>query len=103
MKKLLLVGVVLLISSLSADYLEVKTGEGKAGVSITYTPKLYVCYTKRVKFITADTIYLRYDGCARYVNSCKSNGKARFGKYPSVNSAKRALHRCRVANPKFVD
>ena len=103
MKKLLLVVAILAVSGLSADYLEVKTGEGKAGVIITSIPKLFVCYTKRVKFVTADTIYLRYDGCARYLHSCKSNGKARFGKYPSINSAKRALHRCRVANPKFID
>jgi len=88
---------------LSADYLEVKTGEGKAGILITSTPKLYVCYTKRVKLVTNDSIYLRYDGCARYTHSCKSNGKARFGKYSSVNLAKRALYRCKTAQPKFVD
>ncbi len=103
MKKLLLAGALLVVSGLSADYLEVKTGEGKAGVLITSTPKLYVCYTKRVKFVTNDTIYLRYDGCARYTHSCKSNGKARFGKYPNVSAAKRALYRCRTAQPKFVD
>ncbi len=103
MKKLFLAGVLLAVSSLSADYLEVKTGEGKAGVLITSTPKLYVCYTKRVKLVTNDAIYLRYDGCARYVHSCKSNAKARFGKYPNVNAAKNALYRCKTAQPKFVD
>lgn len=103
MKKLLFVGTLLVATSLSADYLEVKTGEGKAGLLITSAPKLYVCYTKRVKLVTDDAIYLRYDGCARYVHSCKSNAKARFGKYPNVNAAKSALHRCKTAQPKFVD
>jgi len=103
MKKLLLTGALLVATALSADYLEVKTGEGKAGILITSTPKLYVCYTKRVKLVTDDAIYLRYYGCARYTHSCKSNGKARFGKYPNVNAAKSALHRCKTAKPKFVD
>jgi hypothetical protein len=103
MKKLLTLGAILLSVSLMADYLEVKTGEGKMGVVISSKPKLYVCYDKRVKLVTKDAIYLRYDGCARYTYSCKSNGKARFGKYPSVSSAKKALYRCRTSQPKFVD
>ena len=88
---------------LQADYLEVKTGEGTAGVHLDSAPRLYVCYNKRLKLETDDAIYLRYDGCARYRYSCKSNGKAHFGKYPNVRAAKRALHRCQTAQPRFID
>lgn len=102
MKRLLLIATSL-ITLISAEYIEVKTSEGKAGVLITSKPKLYVCYNKRVKVVSGNTIYLRYDGCARYVNSCKSNHKARFGKYPSIYAAKKALKRCIYANPRFID
>ena len=98
--------ITLLLSiatALSADYIEVKTPEGKAGIIINSAPKLYVCYDKRVKIISDGTLYLRYDGCARYRHSCKSNDKARFGKYPTISAAKRALYRCKTAQPKFID
>ena len=103
MKKSLFLLFVFIGTVLYADYLEVKTGEGKAGVAFDARPKLYVCYTKRVKLVTDDAIYLRYDGCARYTYSCKSNGKARFGKYPNENAARRALRRCQTAEPRFID
>jgi len=94
--------LILILLGLKAEYIEIKTSEGKAGLIIN-KPKLYVCYDKRVKIISDETIYLRYDGCARYYNSCKKNGKARFGKYPNETEAKKALYRCKTAQPKFVD
>jgi len=103
MKKLLILGIFLVSTLLVADYLEVKTGAGKIGAILVNKPKLFVCYDKRVKLVTDNGVYLRYDGCARYTYSCKSNGKARFGRYPNVRAAKRALYRCRTAQPKFID
>jgi len=95
--------ILSMLTLLSADYIEVKTSEGKAAMIINSKPKLYVCYNKRVKIVSNGTMFLHYDGCARYQHSCKSNNKARFGKYPSVSAAKKALYRCKTAQPKFVD
>ena len=103
MMKQTIILLLTLASALSADYIEVKTSEGKAAIIVNSAPKLYVCYDKRVKIISDGNIYLRYDGCARYRYSCKSNDKARFGKYPTVSAAKRALYRCKTAQPKFID
>jgi len=102
MKKLILIGAVF-TSLVTAEYLEVKTGGGKAYYNTNTKPRLYVCYNKRLKYISQGIMYLRYDGCARYTHSCASNGKARFGKYPSQRATKNALHRCQTANPKFID
>lgn len=98
----LLIAAAFLATIAVADYVEVKTGNGKY-IDIVDSPRLFVCYTKRVKVVSDGVIYLRYDGCARYRYSCKSNDKARFGKYPSVRAAKRALYRCKTAQPRFID
>jgi len=102
MKKIIIIATVF-SSLLTADYIEVKTGGGKNYYNANSTPKLYVCYNQRLQYVSEGIRYLRYDGCTRYIHSCASNGKARFGKYPSVRSAKNALYRCRTANPRFVD
>ena len=103
MKKVFIAGALLLATLVSADYIEVKTGNGRTYYDANSRPKLYVCYDRRVRFVSDGLIYLRYDGCARYTYSCARNGKARFGKYPSVRAARNALYRCRTANPRFVD
>ena len=103
MKKILLLGVLVFGGFLIADYVEVKTGEGREYYNVRNKAKLYVCYDRRVKYVSEDRMYIRYDGCARYTYSCASNGLARFGKYPSVRAAKNALYRCRTSRPRFVD
>ena len=95
--------VAVIFSMLFADYIEIKTAGGKSGAYISSKPRLYVCYDKRVKVISGNTMYLRYDGCARYRYSCYSNGKAHFGKYPNSRAARNALYRCQTARPRFVD
>ena len=89
---------------LLADFVEVKTGYGKTYYKQRQAPRLYVCYQKRIKYVSDDgRIYLRYDGCGRYRDSCRYNGLARFGRYPSENAARSALYRCQTATPRFVD
>jgi len=98
---LLVMGVV---SILSADFVEVKTGRGREYYHVNAIPKLNVCYTKRIKYYS-DTggVYLRYDGCGLYRDSCHDNGLAHFGHYPSPRAARRALDRCRTASPRFIE
>ncbi len=102
MKKIWIV-VALLTTAIVADYIEVKTGEGRYYRGVTHSPKLYVCYDRRIKVVVDGDIYLRYEGCARYRDSCRYNGLAHFGHYPNVWAAKRALHRCRTSRPRFID
>jgi len=103
MKKLLLLAVLGFGGFVLAQYVEVKTGYGRTYYETGGNPRLYVCYNKRVRVFNGGMVYLRYDGCARYTYSCRSNGKARFGRYPSVRAAKNALYRCRTSQPRFVD
>ena len=103
-KKSILLGAMFFATALVADYVEVKTGHGRNYYDTVQRARLYVCYAKRIKYVSdSGGIYLRYDGCGRYRDSCASNGLARFGKYPSVRSAKNALYRCRTSQPRFVD
>ena len=103
MKKLIAVVALIAWSGVFADYIEVKTGYGREYYEVD-TPKLYVCYEKRVKYVADDgRIYLRYIGCGLYRDSCRSNGLARFGRYPNRYEAKRAFQRCLNATPRFID
>ena len=102
MKKLLIVGAIL-TTAIFANYVEVKTGDGRYYSGASYSPKLYVCYDKRIKVVVDGDIYLRYEGCARYRDSCRYNGLAHFGHYPNTRAARRALHRCRASRPRFID
>jgi len=103
MKRLFVLAVLLFGSFVLAEYVEVKTGYGRTYYETREQPRLYVCYNKRVRVHREGMVYLRYDGCARYTYSCRSNGKARFGRYPSVRAARNALYRCKTAQPRFVD
>ena len=93
--------------------IEVKTGDGPK-VSLTpydgppptskYTKLFpYVCYEKRIKVNVAGDVLLKYQGCFRTDASCKSIGRAHFGKYPNDFESYKALKRCINATPKFVD
>lgn len=103
---------VLLTGMIFADSFEVKTGEGyrvpTTNVEGTFRSPYesrfpYVCYDKRVKVVVDGVMYLKYNGCMRYNRSCKSLGRAHFGKYPNDLDASKALTRCRNARPRFVD
>lgn len=103
---------VLLTGILFADSFEVKTGEGyrvpTTNVEGSFRSRHesrfpYVCYDKRVKAVIDGQIYLMYKGCMRYNRSCKSLGRAHFGKYPNDFEASKALNRCHNARPRFVD
>ena len=95
--------LILLLAGIKADYIEIKTAQGKEALIIKKAPKLYVCYDKRIKIVNDDGIFLHYEGCALYRHSCKSNKKARFGKYPNEKEAKKALYRCKTSQPRFID
>lgn len=104
MKKSILVAAAFFATFAGAGYVEVKTGYGRTYYDVSRRPRLYVCYVKRLKYVSDDgRVYLRYDGCGLYRDSCASNGLARFGRYPSPNAARRALQRCIYATPRFVD
>lgn len=60
---------------------------------------LYVCYENKI-MSGSNAIYI---GCSREENTCKSNGKYHFGKYPNDLKAHQAYGRCSKSNPKFVD
>jgi hypothetical protein len=93
--------------------IEVKEGEGIKSNLINYdgpvhkskyTKKFpYVCYEKRIKIELEGEVLLKYKGCFRVDVSCKSIGRAHFGKYPNDYKAYKALKRCLRAAPKFVD
>jgi len=99
MKKFLMVVMFLTMSVAYADY-QVKTVDGYYDVR-SNSSRHYVCY--RARIIDNNTGNLMYVGCARYRNSCASNNKVHFGKYPSNNAARRALRRCQYSNPRFID
>ena len=104
MKKILFLAVLTLGGLAMADYIEVKTGNGRAYYNGVQRARLYVCYVRRIKYVADNGgMYLRYDGCGRYRDSCGSNGLAHFGHYPSTRAARRALNRCQYASPRFVD
>jgi len=89
--------------SLYSSVLEVKSADGKSYYVTNSKPKLFVCYKKRLKYVSNKAQMLKYIGCKLYEDSCKSNHKARFGKYPNSKKAKEALGRCKKSTPKFVD
>ena len=113
MKKYIPIIVALLISVGFADTIEVKSGDGYRSdlTSVQGTFKSrhqsrfpFVCYDKRVRIISDNgNEYLTYKGCTRVNVSCKSTGRAHFGKYPNDYKASKALQRCRNARPRFVD
>jgi len=64
----------------------------------------YVCYEQRITQGERRRItYVKYVGCKRYNQACKSLGKEHFGKYPNDFLAHRALIRCQTSRPRFVD
>ena len=101
MKKIMVLIVAIL--NLHGSILEVKDAKGKSYYVTNNKPKLFVCYKKRLIYISDDTKMLKYIGCKLYKDSCKANHKARFGKYPNSQKAKEALIRCKKSTPKFVD
>ncbi len=94
-----------LSSALSvAGYIEIKTADGSYGYTPRRAPSLpYVCYDRRIRIFKDGVQLLKYEGCIRSRYSCRSIGKVRFGRYPSNRASRRALWRCRHANPRFVD
>ena len=118
MKKLLFIALIATIPfALSAKKnsvdIEVKTGDGPKADLTPYdgpppTSKYtslfpYVCYEKRIKINVAGETLLKYKDCFRTDASCKSIGRAHFGKYPNDFESYKALNRCINATPKFVD
>jgi len=104
MKRVVLLFFIGFVVSTWADFVEVKTGYGRQYYQVNRRPKLNVCYVKRIKYYSDDGgVYLRYDGCGLYRDSCEYNGLAHFGHYPSPRAARRALNRCLTASPRFVD
>ena len=111
MKNIILV-IALLISVGFAEKVEIKSAEGYRTpltmVEGTFRSRYqsrfpYVCYDKRIKIESQGSMYLVYKGCTRVNNSCKSTGRAHFGKYPNDYKAYEALQRCLNAKPKFID
>ena len=102
MKKLLMIGAIL-TTAIFANYIEVKTGDGRYYSGASHSPKLYVCYDKRIKVVVDGDIYLKYEGCAKYRDSCRNNGLAHFGHYPTPRDVKKALNRCKSSRPRFID
>lgn len=112
MKKLLMIVSILAFGGLQADTIEIKSADGYRenlrNVQGTFKSRHqsrfpYVCYDKRIKVISHGTYYLSYKGCTRVNVSCKSTGRAHFGKYPNDYKASKALRRCQNARPRFVD
>ena len=101
MKKIIV--LVTLIASLYGSVLEVKSADGKNYYTSNEKPKLFVCYEKRLIYVSDDTQMIKYIGCKQYKDSCKANHKVRFGKYPNNKKAKEALVRCKKSKPKFID
>ncbi len=106
MKRFLAIGALavwLFSGILSAEYVEVKTGEGKYGYTRSSDFFPYVCYERRVRIFKNGYQYLRYEGCFRSRVSCRSMGVAHFGRYPNNRASYNALQRCLHATPRFVD
>lgn len=109
----IILALVLGVTLSSAETIEIKTGDGYREdlrtIQGTFRSRHqsrfpYVCYDKRI-IITSDdgSEYLTYKGCTRVNVSCKSTGRAHFGKYPNDYKAYKALKRCRDARPRFID
>ena len=103
---------ILSLGFVYADTIEIKSGNGErenlTHVEGSFYSKHqsrfpYVCYDKRIKIISEGSYYLTYKGCTRVNVSCKSTGRAHFGKYPNDFKASQALERCKSARPRFVD
>jgi len=118
MKKSILVALIAILpfalaAKKSSLDIEVKTGDGPKASLTPYegpppTSKYthmfpYVCYEKRIKVKVAGEMLLKYKGCFRTDASCKTIGRAHFGKYPNDFESYKALNRCIDAKPKFVD
>ncbi len=113
MKRYIPLIIALCVSIGFAESIEIKSGDGYRSdlttVEGTFRSKHqsrfpYVCYDTRVKIISDNgNEYLTYKGCTRVNVSCKSTGRAHFGKYPNDYKAYKALNRCKNARPKFVD
>jgi hypothetical protein len=112
MKKFIIISILFAMTSLIAEKIEIKTGDGYKEplntVKGIYRSKYqshfpYVCYDKRIKVVSGRDIYLSYKGCTRIDSSCQSVGRAHFGKYPNDYKAYQALGRCVNARPKFID
>ena len=86
-----------------ADYVEVKTPEGTYGYTRSAAFLPYVCYERRVRLFRNGYQYLRYEGCVRSQQSCRSIGMVHFGRYPNNSASYRALQRCINSTPRFVD
>lgn len=100
MKRVLLLATIPLM--LSADYVEIKTAEGRYGYTTSeYYP--YVCYEKRIRVFRDGYEYLKYEGCMLSKYPCRSIGMVHFGRYPNNKESRRALRRCINATPRFVD
>lgn len=118
MKKLtiyiLLFALPLVINAKKSNLqIEVKEGEGVKAHLVDYNGPIhkskytsmfpYVCYEKRIKIDVDGETLLKYKGCFRVDTSCKSIGRAHFGKYSNDYKAYKALFRCKNSTPKFVD
>ena len=112
MKKYILILVIFVITISFGEKVEIKSGEGyrsdlttiKGSFISKYESHFpYVCYDKRIKITSKEGLYLTYKGCTRVNVSCKSTGRAHFGKYPNDYKAYQALNRCINARPKFID
>ncbi len=55
----------------------------------------YICYNYK----TGSKDSLTYHGCTQSKKSCRAIHKSKFGLYPSVTSAQKALTRCEESNP----
>ena len=55
----------------------------------------YICYNYK----SGSKDSLTYHGCTQSKKSCKAIHKSKFGLYPSVTSAQKALIRCEKSNP----
>ncbi|MFK5975287.1 MAG: hypothetical protein QM493_02155 [Sulfurovum sp.] len=113
MKRYIPIIVALFVTIGFAETIEIKSGDGYRSdlTSVQGTFKSrhqsrfpFVCYDRRVRIISDNgNEYLTYKGCTRVNVSCKSTGRAHFGKYPNDYKAHQALRRCRNAKPRFID
>ena len=112
MKKYILITLIFMMTTVFSEKIEIKSGEGYRShlttVEGTFMSKYerefpYVCYDKRIKITSREGVYLTYKGCTRVNVSCKSTGRAHFGKYPNDYESYKALNRCLNARPKFID
>jgi len=111
MKKLIIIVLTIVGFTMiaNASVIEIKDAGG-VGYDVTYDRNYYapqrypyVCYDRRVRIFNNGYATLRYEGCVRSRYSCRGQGMAHFGRYPSDRASYRALRRCRTARPRFVD